>query len=186
MHPLIRSWLASWSSQRSPSQQRFPWALQLIEQILKEQITDIYFSICCSVCVLLLAVVSCPPMTDTALPCAENLFSRCGVKLGEYDGTPHGRAVLNYLSSFRGRNVLPLKPFQRLLGHMASVAAVTPLGLLHMRSLQHWLHSRILRWAWRRGTLRVSITHHSATRNTFARFYSLRVEPVSSCVLGNR
>ncbi len=24
------------------------------------------------------------------LPCAENLFSRCGVRLGEYDGTPHG------------------------------------------------------------------------------------------------
>ncbi len=126
------------------------------------------------------------PLELTALPCAENLFSRCGVKLGEYDGTPHGRAVLNYLSSFRGRNVLPLKPFQRLLGHMASVAAVTPLGLLHMRPLQHWLHSRIPRWAWCRGTLRVSITHHSATRNTFARFYSVRIEPVSSCVLGNR
>ncbi len=27
---------------------------------------------------------------DQALPCAENLFSRCGVRLGEYDGTPHG------------------------------------------------------------------------------------------------
>ncbi len=27
-----------------------------------------------------------------ALPCAENLFSRCGVRLCEYDGTPHGRA----------------------------------------------------------------------------------------------
>ncbi len=27
-----------------------------------------------------------------ALLCAENLFSRCGVRLGEYDGTPHGRA----------------------------------------------------------------------------------------------
>ncbi len=37
---LIRSWLASRCSQRSPSQQRFPWALQLKEQILKEQITD--------------------------------------------------------------------------------------------------------------------------------------------------
>ncbi len=29
---------------------------------------------------------------EQALPCAENLFSRCGVRLGEYDGTPHGRA----------------------------------------------------------------------------------------------
>ncbi len=63
------------------------------------------------------------------------------------------QAVLNCLGSFRGRNVVPLKQFQRLLGHMASAAAVTPLGLLHMRPLQHWLHSRVPRWAWRRGTL---------------------------------
>ncbi len=68
------------------------------------------------------------------------------------------QAVLNCLSSFRGRNVVPLKQFQRLLGHMAFAAAVTPLGLLHMRPLQHWLHSRVPRWAWRRGTLRVNIT----------------------------
>ncbi len=68
------------------------------------------------------------------------------------------QAVLNCLSSFRGRNVVPLKQFQRLLGHMASAAAVTPLGLLHMRPLQHWLHSRVPRSAWRRGTLRVGIT----------------------------
>ncbi len=27
---------------------------------------------------------------EQALPCAENLFSRCGVRLGEYDGKPHG------------------------------------------------------------------------------------------------
>ncbi len=68
------------------------------------------------------------------------------------------QAVLNCLSSFRGRNVVPLKQFQRLLGHMASAAAVTPLRLLHMRPLQHWLHSRVPRWAWRHGTLRVGIT----------------------------
>ncbi len=37
---LIFSWLASRCSQQSPSQQRFPWALQLKEQILKEQTTD--------------------------------------------------------------------------------------------------------------------------------------------------
>ncbi len=55
------------------------------------------------------------------------------------------QAVLNCLSSFRGRNVVPLKQLQRLLGHMASVAAVTPLGLLHMRPLQHWLHSWVQR-----------------------------------------
>ncbi len=68
------------------------------------------------------------------------------------------QAVLNCLSSFRGRNVVPLKQFQRLLGHMASAAAVTLLGLLHMRPLQHWLHFRVPRWAWRRGTLRVGIS----------------------------
>ncbi len=27
---------------------------------------------------------------EQALPCAENLFSRCGVRLGEYDGMPYG------------------------------------------------------------------------------------------------
>ncbi len=27
---------------------------------------------------------------EQALPCADNLFTRCGVRLGEYDGTPHG------------------------------------------------------------------------------------------------
>ncbi len=98
---------------------------------------------------------------EQAVSCADNLFSRCGVRLGEYDGTPHRRAcqaVLNCLSSFRGRNVVPLKQFQRLLGHMVSAAAVTPLGLLHMRPLQHWLHYQVPRWAWCCGTLRVSIT----------------------------
>ncbi len=79
------------------------------------------------------------------------------------------QAVLNCLSSFRGRNVVPLKQFQRLLGHMASAAAVTPLGLLHMRPLQHWLHSRVPSWAWRCGTLRVSpssVTDPSAPGQT--------------------
>ncbi len=40
------------------------------------------------------------------------------------------QSVLNCLSSTRGRNVVPLKQFQRLLRHMASAAAVTPLRLL--------------------------------------------------------
>ncbi len=98
---------------------------------------------------------------EQALPCAENLFSRCGVRLVSMTARlteERAQAVLNCLSSFRGRNVVPLKQFQRLLGHMASAAAVTPLGLLHMRPLQHWLHSRVPRWAWRRGTLRVGIS----------------------------
>ncbi len=98
---------------------------------------------------------------EQALPCAENLFSWCGVRLGEYVGPPHGRArpVSAELPEFlRRQDCGPTEQFQRLLGHMASAAAVTPLGLLHMRPLQHWLHSRVPRWAWRRGALQVNIT----------------------------
>ncbi len=36
---------------------------------------------------------------------------------------------------------------------MAAAAAVTPLGLIYMRPLQHWLHGRVPRWAWQSGTL---------------------------------
>ncbi len=90
-------------------------------------------------------------------------ISFLGVEFGSVSMTARlteerAQAVLNCLSSFRGRNVVPLKQLQRLLGHMASAAAVTPLGLLHTRPLQHWLHSRVPRWAWRSGTLRVGIT----------------------------
>ncbi len=41
-----------------------------------------------------------------------------------------------------------------------------PLGLLHMRPLQHWLHGRVQRWAWQRGTHRVTIT--PACRQAFS------------------
>ncbi|CAM4658889.1 unnamed protein product [Leuciscus chuanchicus] len=68
------------------------------------------------------------------------------------------QSVLNCLNTFKGRTAVPLKFFQRLLGHMAAAAAVTPLGLLHMRPLQHWLHGRVPRWAWHHGTHRVAIT----------------------------
>ncbi len=71
-------------------------------------------------------------------------ISFLGVKLDSVSMTARltedrAQAVMNCPISFRGRNVVPLKPFQRHLGHMASAAAVTPLGLLHMRPLQHWL-----------------------------------------------
>ncbi len=50
----ICSWLASRCIQRSPSQQRFPWELQLKEQILKEQITDgrVFFKMSFRPCLL--------------------------------------------------------------------------------------------------------------------------------------
>ncbi len=76
------------------------------------------------------------------------------------------QSVLNCLKTLSGRTAVPLKLFQRLLGHMAAAAAIVPLGLLHMRPLQHWLHGRIPRWAWERGTHRVQIT--PACRKTFS------------------
>ncbi len=76
------------------------------------------------------------------------------------------QSVLNCLSSFRGRTVVPLKQFQGLLGHMASTATVTPLGLLHMRPLQHWFQSRVPRWVWRHGTQYVVPRHGTMTLGT--------------------
>ncbi|KAL0166051.1 hypothetical protein M9458_037895, partial [Cirrhinus mrigala] len=68
------------------------------------------------------------------------------------------QSVLRCVATLRCGSAVPLKQVQRLLGHMASSAAVTPLGLMHMRPLQHWLHTRVPRWAWHRGTFRVNIT----------------------------
>ncbi len=75
------------------------------------------------------------------------------------------QSVLNCFKTLSGRTAVPLKLFQRLLGHMAAAAVTVPLGLLHMRLLQHWLYGRIPRWAWKRGTYRVQIT--PACRKTF-------------------
>ncbi len=68
------------------------------------------------------------------------------------------QSMLRCLESLQRKRAVPLKRFQRLLGHMASSATITPLGLLHMRPLQRWLHDRVPRWAWRHGTYRVSLT----------------------------
>ncbi|KAL0146715.1 hypothetical protein M9458_058055, partial [Cirrhinus mrigala] len=70
----------------------------------------------------------------------------------------HAQSVLRCAAILRCGSMVPLKQVQRLLKHMASLAAVTPLGLMHMRPLQHWLHTRVPGWAWRRGTFRVNIT----------------------------
>ncbi len=78
------------------------------------------------------------------------------------------QSVLNCLNTFKNRTAALLKQFQRLLGHMAAAAAVTPLGLLHMRPLQHWLHGRVPRWAWQSGTLRLGAVQVTpACRQTF-------------------
>ncbi len=57
------------------------------------------------------------------------------------------QSMLRCLESLQRKRAVPLKHFQRLLGHMASSAAITPLGLLHMRPLQRWLHDQVPRWA---------------------------------------
>ncbi len=76
------------------------------------------------------------------------------------------QSMLRCLESLQRKRAVPLKHFQRLLGHMASSAAIMPLGLLHMRPLQCWLHDRVPRWAWRHGTYRVSLT--PSCRRTFS------------------
>ncbi len=51
---------------------------------------------------------------EQALPRAENLFSRCGVRLGEYDGTPHGGTPPRYTASRYLPAVSPLpQPLDR-------------------------------------------------------------------------
>ncbi|KAI2645254.1 Gag-Pro-Pol polyprotein [Labeo rohita] len=52
----------------------------------------------------------------------------------------HAQSMLNCLNSFKHKTAVPLKLFQRLLGHFAPCP------------------SRVLRWAWRHGTHRVAIT----------------------------
>ncbi len=94
-------------------------------------------------------------------PSAEDLFSWYGVGFSQTVSMPHrgtcsgGLELPEYI---QGQDSGPTEIFQRLLGHMAAAAAVTPLGLLHMRPLQHWLHGRVPRWAWQSGTYRVAIT----------------------------
>ncbi len=106
---------------------------------------------------------------EQTLADAEDLFSRYGVWIRSIRQRASRRnslsQVLNCLNAFKNRTAAPLKQFQRLLGHMAAAAAVTPLGLLHMRPLQHWLHDRVPRWAWQSGTLQVQVT--PACRQTF-------------------
>ncbi len=87
------------------------------------------------------------------------------------------QSMLICLSSFRGRMVVPLNHFQRLLGNMASAATVSQLGLLQMGPLQHRLHSRVPRWACRHGTFHVTITPtRCRSFSTWTDLVFLRVE----------
>ncbi len=95
---------------------------------------------------------------EQTLADAEDLFSRYGVWIRSIRQRASRRNALSrcwtaWIRSRTGRRHHWNK-FQRLLGHMAAAAAVTPLGLLHMRPLQHWLHGRVPRWAWQSGCAR--------------------------------
>ncbi|KAL0183526.1 hypothetical protein M9458_019222, partial [Cirrhinus mrigala] len=80
-----------------------------------------------------------------------------------------GIRILNYLddwlvlpirrlaASFKIGASHPLKMFQKMLGLMASASPVLELGLLRMRSLQHWLKPRVPSHAWRHGRLRIRV-----------------------------
>lgn len=70
----------------------------------------------------------------------------------------HAQSGLNSLNAFRRKTAVPLKQFQRHLGHVSSAAVVMTIRLLHLRLLQHWLFSQVPRWAWHHGTLSMSIT----------------------------
>ncbi len=94
---------------------------------------------------------------EKTLADAEDLFSRYGVWIRSIRQRASRRNALSrcwtaWIRSRTGRRH-HWNNFQRLLGHMAAAAAVTPLGLLYMRPLQHWLHGRVPRWAWQSGTL---------------------------------
>ncbi len=104
---------------------------------------------------------------EQTLLCAEYLFSRHGVGLGQPHSTSLSR-VCSFDAELPG--VFPAQEggstetFSEAPG--ASAAAVTPLRLLHMRPLQRWLHDRVPRLAWRRGTYRVPVT--PSCRQTFS------------------
>ncbi|XDV22692.1 hypothetical protein PO909_027538 [Leuciscus waleckii] len=93
------------------------------------------------------------------------------------------QSLLTCLRQFEGKSAVPVKLFQRLLGHMASAAAVTLLGLFHMRPLQLWLRDRVLRWAWQHGTLRVPgpiAPRTSTPRDSISLAYSSEEGPAFS------
>lgn len=86
-----------------------------------------------------------------------------GMRLNSFKQTArfteeHVWSVLACLHMFKGRTVVPLKLFQMLLGHMVAAVALTPVCLLHMRPLQHWLYGRYPRWARKGSTHWVKVT----------------------------
>ncbi len=100
---------------------------------------------------------------------AEDLFSRHGVGFGQPDSTPHPGTCsvgAELPQDFIRQDVGPTETLSEAPGAYGCSCGEVPPGLLHMRPLQHWLHCRVPRWAWKRGTHRVQIT--PACRKTFS------------------
>ncbi len=103
-------------------------------------------------------------------------------------GTCSGHFIFPFPSHFRQGSSVHLKEFQRLLGIMASTSAVCHLGLLHMRSLQLWLKSRVPWTAWTSGRLSIAVTPGciealTARRNPDLFSRGVPLGSVASCVV---
>ncbi len=75
------------------------------------------------------------------------------------------QSMLRCLESLQRKRAVPLKHFRGSWG-IWHPQPLSPLGLLHMRPLQRWLHDRVPRWAWHHDTYRVSLT--PSCRRTFS------------------
>ncbi len=100
---------------------------------------------------------------------ADDIFSRHGVGFGQPDSTPHPGTCsvgAELPQDFIRQDGGPTETLSEAPGAYGCSCGEVPPGLLHMRPLQHWLHGRVPRWAWKRGTHRVQIT--PACRKTFS------------------
>ncbi|XP_077054610.1 uncharacterized protein LOC143706527 [Siphateles boraxobius] len=72
--------------------------------------------------------------------------------------TQRVRRVRHLAAPFQEGSITPLKTFQRMLGCMASAAAVLQMGLLRMRPLQRWLNAQVPHQAWVSGYRQIRVT----------------------------
>ncbi len=84
-----------------------------------------------------------------------------GVGFSQPDSTPHpGTCSVDaeLPQDFIRQDGGPTETLSEAPGAYGCSCGEVPPGLLHMRPLQHWLHGRVPRWAWKRGTHQVQIT----------------------------
>ncbi len=98
---------------------------------------------------------------EQALPCAENLFSRCGVRLSEYNGTPHRGMCPSSaeLPEFLQRQECgTTETFSEAPGAYGIRSCSHAARIASYETTSSLATLPVPRWAWRRGTLRVGIT----------------------------